>query len=458
AGDDVFDGVAGTLIGDVGLGGSPNAGTILGGDDTFKAAGNPLFPMMSFEAIVGDVDQNLGKVVGGADKVDLTDVASAGTIVGDVFAHVQSSMVGGNDTISIKRTGTFSTATNFAMISGDVLQTGAGAIVTGGDDKITVKDAVGGAIVGDVIQADGNVDAGDDVIVFASSAPFFSGPPAAAPAVPNVSQLIGDVLEVGVSDTLKGGNDKISVVNAIASVTGDIQTGKGAAHEGGDDTISLTWTQANLSTAPFLAQGDFLAISSGNASGGDDTITVSYTSNVADHNASINGDGSTFAGAGNFVGGNDVIRINSNRSAGTTMLAGDVLSVNTTGTFRGGNDTIIGSNGADQIFGEGATVIAANIVGGDDILDGRGGNDRINGGLGNDTALYSSLAQSVYVDLGGIAGTAANQADWVEAIGQGADQLIGIENIVGSSLDDTIIGDGVANRLSGGAGNDKLDG
>jgi hypothetical protein len=458
-GNDIFDGVAGHLVGDVGFGGV-NLGTVRGGNDTFKAVGQALSPIMNFNVVVGDVEQNSGKVIGGADRVDLTDVAGAGIVVGDVIVHNQSSVVGGNDSISIKRTGLFSNVpTSFSIISGDVVQSGMGAAVVGGNDKLTIKDAAGGAIVGDVMGADGNVNAGDDTIVLASSAPLFSGPPASAPSLPGVTHLAGDVAEIGVDVTLNGGDDKISVLNANAGlISGDLLAGEGAALIGGNDTIALAWTQSNMSAPAFNAQGDFYSVMKGNATGGRDTISVTYSSNGSDHNIFLNGDGNSFTGSGSFVGGNDVITVSSNRAAGTSVLVGDVLNVNTTGTFRGGNDAISGSNGADQIYGDGQNITAASVVGGNDVLNGRGGNDTIDGGKGVDTAVYSSLAQSVYVDLGGIAGTAADPLNWVEAIGQGADHLIGIENIIGSSLGDALIGDGLANRFDGGGGNDRLDG
>ncbi|QDU68546.1 PKD domain-containing protein [Engelhardtia mirabilis] len=73
--------------------------------------------------------------------------------------------------------------------------------------------------------------------------------------------------------------------------------------------------------------------------------------------------------------------------------------------------------------------------------------DTISGGAGVDTVDYSAAAGGVVVDL--VAGTAT---------GAGNDMLSGIENVTGSSFDDTLSGDSGANVLTGGAGDDVLDG
>lgn len=73
--------------------------------------------------------------------------------------------------------------------------------------------------------------------------------------------------------------------------------------------------------------------------------------------------------------------------------------------------------------------------------------DRLDGGAGTDTADYSGLSGSVLVRLG--LGTAIKQAG-------GTDSLVGIENVIGTAYNDTLAGDGNANVLSGGAGDDLL--
>jgi Ca2+-binding RTX toxin-like protein len=268
--------------------------------------------------------------------------------------------------------------------------------------------------------------------------------------------VAGDVVSMG-AGSLVGGNDIISLVNTNAStVAGDIIAMNGVNGHGGNDTISIGWNQINVTpVGPFTVAGDFNSVGSGNFIGGNDSIALNLSLGV-DVPATVSGDGFTFNGNGSFTGGNDTIVLNSNRTGGVANnLAGDAFSVNTTGTFHGGNDNITGSNGSDIIYGDAATITAGVHIGGDDIINGRGGNDIIDGGLGFDAAVYSSLNQAIYVNLNGIPGTGANP---VEAIGQGSDQLLGIERVIGSQLGDVIIGNGLANVFDGLGGNDNLNG
>jgi Ca2+-binding RTX toxin-like protein len=93
-----------------------------------------------------------------------------------------------------------------------------------------------------------------------------------------------------------------------------------------------------------------------------------------------------------------------------------------------GNDTI---NGGD----------------GDDSLAGGGGNDSLLGGNGIDTANFSQATQGISLNL--TLGTAQ---------GEGSDVLVGMENGIGGSGNDTLTGDAKANRLDGGVGNDSVNG
>ncbi len=78
------------------------------------------------------------------------------------------------------------------------------------------------------------------------------------------------------------------------------------------------------------------------------------------------------------------------------------------------------------------------------------GNNILNGGAGRDTVSYAGSAAAVTVNLS-IAGAQATG-------GSGLDQLISIERLEGSSLNDTLTGSTGNNGLSGLGGNDRLNG
>jgi Ca2+-binding RTX toxin-like protein len=89
---------------------------------------------------------------------------------------------------------------------------------------------------------------------------------------------------------------------------------------------------------------------------------------------------------------------------------------------------------------------------GDDTLNGGAGNDLLDGGGGtsDDTASYAGAAAGIVVSL------AIQTAQ--DTVGAGEDTLLDIENLNGSSYDDTLIGNGENNELAGGDGNDTLNG
>lgn len=105
----------------------------------------------------------------------------------------------------------------------------------------------------------------------------------------------------------------------------------------------------------------------------------------------------------------------------------------------GGDDHLLGGAGADRLKGGD----------GDDVLEGGAGADQLEGGDGFDMLSYAGSADGVTVRLK--QGTASGG----DAEG---DVFSGVEGLVGSAHDDTLIGDEVANRLEGGEGDDYLDG
>ena len=93
---------------------------------------------------------------------------------------------------------------------------------------------------------------------------------------------------------------------------------------------------------------------------------------------------------------------------------------------------------------------------GNDFLQGTIVNDILSGGNGNDTASFvnafsAGSTTGVTVDLN-VQGVAQ------DTVAAGSDTLTGIENLIGSALNDTLIGNADANVIEGGLGNDSLVG
>ena len=113
------------------------------------------------------------------------------------------------------------------------------------------------------------------------------------------------------------------------------------------------------------------------------------------------------------------------------------------------DDTIHGNNVANTLSG-GAGDDSLNSLGGNDTLIGGAGADAMNGGTGVDTVDYSASAAGVTVRL-----VLNRLAEGGDATG---DTFAAIENVVGSALNDYLLGSSVANNLAGGSGNDQIIG
>ena len=131
-------------------------------------------------------------------------------------------------------------------------------------------------------------------------------------------------------------------------------------------------------------------------------------------------------------------------------------AVNLTGTNASQNlvggdfgDTILGGPGNDHLWGH----AGADSLGGDagnDILDGGAGDDTLDGAAGVDTATYVDATSGVTVSLAVVGAQATG--------GAGSDTLTNVENLSGSVFNDALTGDGNANVLDGGLGDDALNG
>ncbi|CAM3196953.1 hypothetical protein SPAN111604_09960 [Sphingomonas antarctica] len=147
--------------------------------------------------------------------------------------------------------------------------------------------------------------------------------------------------------------------------------------------------------------------------GGTDTIETGLSSAVAVTNV----ENLTYTGTSAFTGiGN---------------IQGNVI------TGGGGDDFLSGLDGDDTLHGGG----------GNDVLLGGSGSNVLDGGAGVDTAYFAGQPAGVQASL--TSGVAINGYG-------GTDQLIAIENLVGSDFADTLTGDGGTNILNGLGGDDWL--
>lgn len=151
----------------------------------------------------------------------------------------------------------------------------------------------------------------------------------------------------------------------------------------------------------------------------------------------------TDCGPGETLGGDqsplvEVDVENVNGGSGNDELIGDKTGNVLHGN--GGNDLVSGGAASDQLFGDA----------GDDTLRGGDGNDTIDGGEGTNTADYASAgAGGVGVQVNLTTGTAT---------GEGNDTLKAIQNVNGSSFDDSLKGDANDNTLNGAGGEDNIAG
>jgi Ca2+-binding RTX toxin-like protein len=109
------------------------------------------------------------------------------------------------------------------------------------------------------------------------------------------------------------------------------------------------------------------------------------------------------------------------------------------GTGNASDNVIRGNASANKLVGDV----------GDDTLIGGAGADTLYGGRGNDTVSYAGSTAAINVNLSTGAASGGDAA---------GDVLQWVENLTGSSNNDTLTGDDGDNRLDGGAGNDHMIG
>ena len=265
---------------------------------------------------------------------------------------------------------------------------------------------------------------------------------------------------LGGNDTLNGaaGDD-----NLIGGIGDDILIGgRGADRLDGEDGI-------NTASYAGSAQGvtvDLTLAGAAQAGAGDakGDVLISIENLIGSALADrLIGDGNDNVLTGGV--GNDILAGGGHGAAGdtasyTTATAGVAVSLLLQGaaqnTLGAGIDTLsgfenlIGSGLNDRLTGDAGNNTLTGLAGNDTLIGGMG-DDTLDGGLGTaDTASYAPAGSGVTVSL--VTAGAQN------TLGAGIDTLVGIERLVGSAFNDTLTGDGLANRIDGGAGDDTVEG
>ncbi len=250
--------------------------------------------------------------------------------------------------------------------------------------------------------------------------------------IKNVENLTGsafnDTLQGNAGDNVLDGGAGVNTASyaaAAAAVTVDLSiVGPQNTIGAGNDTL------LNFQNLTGSAFNDTLAGTSGDnvIDGGLGTDTVSYANAGAAVTVNLN----LITAQATGGAGNDTLKNVENL---TGSAFGDVLTGSAVANVLAGgagDDTISGGAGNDTLLGGD----------GNDLLLGGAGNDAIDGGIGINTASYADATSAVTLNL--MTGVASG--------GGGTDALANIQNLVGSAFNDTLQGSAGDNVLDGAAG------
>ncbi len=390
------------------------------------------------------------------EAFDGIQIDNSGTISGDYailfspFNPNKTSLINNTETGNLNGVvyleGTTDRVINAGSISGDVylqdlddyidnsVGTIGGVIDLGSGDDTAILGALAERVIG---------GGGNDTIDYSHS----------TEAV--VATVAGGTTGYAAGDTFSG------IENLLGSAFNDVLSGDGKANlisggagadtlngESGSDTVSYLGSSA----AVFVnLQQD--SVFGGDAEGDDISSFENAIGSVFNDTLIGTTGGNTFQGneGADLLDGAEGIDTVSYSDSTAGVFVDLVNGLGAGGDAQGdlitNFENIIGSGYDDTLFGESG---ANSLTGGDgnDTLIGAAGADTLIGGAGVDTVSYasSSLPISVNLQSGSVSGGDAQ-----------GDILVGIENIVGSSFDDTIISKVTAKSvLQGEDGNDFL--
>jgi len=226
-----------------------------------------------------------------------------------------------------------------------------------------------------------------------------------------------------------------------------------------NDTISGSVSGENV----FGLAGDDVFLASGGVDtlqgdGGSDSLDYSLLASVSSIAVTLTGSTQTTVTVNGSGSGNDLITGIENiiGTAGADVIVGDAEENRLEGMV--GNDDLRGAGGADVLIGgDGNDTLDGGD--GDDSLDGGDGADSLRGGDGDDTLRGGGDIDTADYTLA-VAGVTASLATLQtsnDGTG-GVDDLIEIENLLGSNYGDALIGGNFNNSIDGGDGFDFVQG
>ncbi|MFM8701017.1 MAG: calcium-binding protein, partial [Hyphomicrobiales bacterium] len=288
--------------------------------------------------------------------------------------------------------------------------------LSGGEDDDILSGGTGADLIdgGDGVDTVSYTGSSNAVTVNLASGQGFGGD-AQGDLLSNIEKVVGSFLD----DVLKAGYSGVTLDGSEGNDT--LVSGVGAdSLEGGSGSNRVDYSLSTAGVTLDLAAG----MGYGGFATGDTLGNINHATGSAYDDLISAGDENNHLSGGD---GNDSL----NGGFGNDTLAGDV-----------GDDLVSGGSGNDLLLGGS----------GQNTLIGHVGMDTIIGSSGIDTVDYSYATAGLSATLSGMnEGTAFVANDDV-------DQLAGIENIIGSTFADSLVGDSSANDFDAGLGNDTLSG
>ncbi|MDQ3756453.1 MAG: fibronectin type III domain-containing protein [Actinomycetota bacterium] len=414
AGDNVLDGGTGT------------------GNDTASYANAP-------SGVTVDLDIATAQTTGAGDDTltnidNLTGSAFADELTGDENANVIDGGAGNDELTGGGATDTVSYAAASAAVTVDlgiVAPTGQNTQGAGTDTLAGFENVTGSAF-GDTLSGDsGNnvvkAGTGDDNLKGGTGDDTLDGEGGTDTADYSGNTAVTvDLSNTSAQTTGVGSDTLTSLENVLGSSQNDTLSGTtganridGGGHVSGGDTVSYNPT-AGVTGGVTVDLA--IAVAQDTVGSGMDTLVNLENVTGSGQADMLSGD----AGANTLSGGAAVDTLDG-RAGIDTLNGGD------------GDDTLVGGTEADTLNGDADH----------DTLRGGAGGDGLTGGAGSDTADYSTAGAAVLANLATPAGNTGEADD---------DTYTTVENLRGTSFDDSLTGDAAANVLDGRDGSDSVSG